>query len=370
MDASWIETTAALTEWLGGAGDGPVAVDTEADSFHHYREKVCLVQLSAGGRHALVDPLSAVNFAPLGGPLQDSARRKLFHGADYDVRLIQRDFGIEVRNLFDTSIAARLTGEEGLGLGALVQKYLGITLDKSHQRADWSRRPLTPELVDYAIADTTHLEALTEILETNARNLGRDTWVEEECGRLESVRWRDRRQDDPEPFRRVKGAASLDPSRLAVLREVWGWREGMAQRRDRPVFRVLRDEILIAIAKAQPKAVSELASLKGFPDYLLRSPAAVALLDAARRGAACAEAEKPQPLSGTRVRLDPAVETKMNDVKAVRDAVAKELALDPSVIASRAVVEEMATRILAGDDPFAVSDLRAWQAGLLRQHLG
>jgi len=370
MDARWIETTADLSEWLAGVPEGPVAVDTEADSFHHYREKVCLVQLSAAGRHALVDPLSAVDFAPLAGPLQDAGRLKLFHGADYDVRLIQRDFGIEVKNLYDTSIAARLTAEPALGLGALVEKHLGVVLDKSHQRADWSRRPLTPELRAYAVADTAYLESLAAILDTNVRALGREAWVEEECGRLEAVRWRDRRNEDPEPFRRVKGSASLDPLGLAVLREIWTWREGMAQRRDRPVFRVLRDEMLITIAKLHPTTVGEIASLKGFPDYLLRSPAAVSLIDAARRGAACAEADRPQPLTGTRVRIDPAVEAKMNEIKAARDAVATELGLDPSVIASRAVVEEMATKLLAADDPFAASDLRTWQAGLLRPRLG
>jgi ribonuclease D len=370
MDVTWIETTADLSAWLERAEGAPLAVDTEADSFHHYREKVCLIQLSASGRHALVDPLAAVEVRTLGPALEDPSRRKLLHGADYDIRLLQRDFGIGVRSLFDTSVAARLTGETALGLAALVEKHLGVVLDKSHQRADWSRRPLGPAMRDYAVADTAHLEALAAILEANARSLGRDAWVEEECARLEAVRWRDRRLEDPEPFRRVKGSATLDAAGLAVLREIWGWREEMARRRDRPVFRVLRDEVLLAIAKKPPANVSDLAGLAGFPDYLLRSPAAVALVDAARRGIAVEEADRPQPQASARVRTDPAVEAIADGIKKARDAAAGELTLDPSILASRAVIEDMATRIHAGEDPFGASELRSWQAALLRPRLG
>jgi ribonuclease D len=276
-----------------------------------------------------------------------------------------------VRNLYDTSIAARLTGEPALGLGALVEKHLGVVLDKSHQRADWSRRPLTSELRAYAVADTAHLEGLAAILDTNARALGRESWVEEECSRLEAVRWRDRRNEDPEPFRRVKHSASLDPLGLAVLREIWAWREGMAQRRDRPVFRVLRDEILIAIAKMHPTTVGEIASLKGFPDYLLRSPAAVALIDAARRGAACAEADPPATCVGSagahRSGGRGQDERDQDGTRCGRGrARARPLGHREPSRSSRRWPRRWWRRTIR----FAVSDLRTWQAGLLRSRLG
>jgi len=366
MDVLWIETTEALAGWVDGLDGGPLAVDTEADSFHHYREKVCLVQLSAAGRHALVDPLASVDFTPLAAPLSASSIRKVLHGADYDVRLLARDFGLVVAGLHDTMIAARLAGEPAFGLAALLAKYLGVSLDKSHQRADWSRRPLPAAMREYASADTRHLQALAAVLDERLAQLSRSAWVEEECLRLESVRWRERVEDDPEAFRRTKGARSLDRAGLAVLREVWGWRDAAARKRDRPAFKVLRDETLLALSKTPPASIGDLARVTGVPDSLVRSPAAVDLLEAARRGAASPEAARPEIRSEVRERLEPAVEARIARIKERRDALALDLVLDPSVIASRGVVEEMAKRWEAGEDPFAVPDLRRWQLGLLR----
>jgi len=366
MDVLWIESTEALAGWVSGLDGAPVALDTEADSFHHYREKVCLVQLSAQGRHALVDPLAAIDFTPLAATLASGAIRKLLHGADYDIRLLSRDFGLAIEGLSDTMIAARLAGEPAYGLAALLEKFLGVSLDKSHQRADWSRRPLPPAMRDYAVADTCHLAALAQILDERLAALGRSSWAAEECLRLESVRWRDRGRDDPEPFRRTKGSKALDRAGLAVLREVWGWRDATARKRDRPPFKVLHDETLIALARTPPSSIGDLARVSGVPASLVRSPSASDLLDAVRRGVDVPEAERPEVRIDARERLDPAVEVRIARIKQRRDAVAADLALDPSVIASRAVLEEMAKRWEAGDDPWDVADLRRWQAGLLR----
>jgi ribonuclease D len=366
MDGQWIETTEALAGWTAGIGAGPLAVDTEADSFHHYREKVCLVQLSAGDRHALVDPLAGVDLTPLAGPLAQPELRTILHGADYDVRLLWRDFGIVVAGLTDTMIAARLTGEPAFGLAALLAKHLGVTLDKSHQRADWSKRPLPAPMRVYAIADTRHLGALAAILDERLAELGRTSWAEEEYARLSSVRWRERSAEDPEAFRRTKGARTLGAAALAVLRELWLWRDATARRRDRPPFKVLHDETLVALAKAAPDSIGALAQVKGVPDSLVRSPAAHELVEAVRRGAACPEADRPEVRVEVRERLSPAVESRVARIKERRDAVALDLALDPTAIASRGVVEEMAKRWEAGDDPWSVPELRVWQIGLLR----
>jgi ribonuclease D len=366
MDVTWIDTTPRLDAWLAGQGGAALAVDTEADSFHHYREKICLVQLSARERHALVDPFAELTWTSLAGVLGDPAVTKIFHGADYDVRLLERDLGLVVRNLYDTSIAARLTGEEASGLAALLGKHLGVTLDKSHQRADWSRRPLPPEMRDYAVADTSHLEALAAILAARAEALGRTAWIREECARIESVRWRERPRDDPDAFRRVKGSGALDRAALSVLREIWTWREEMGQRRDRPVFRILRDEILIALARQAPATIGEVTKVPSFPAPLARSPAAAVLVEAIRRGAAVPEAERPETRPPARPRLAPEVELSLEAIRTRRDRVARELALDPSLIASRALLEEMARRDVAGTDPFAAPELRGWQVDLLR----
>jgi ribonuclease D len=364
-----IETTAALDAFLAGIGRGPVALDTEADSFHHYRDRVCLVQLSAGGRDAIVDPLAEVDLARLAPVLADRSVRKILHGADYDVRILRRDHGLAIVYLFDTMVAARLTGETAVGLAALMTRFLGIEHDKSHQRADWSRRPLTPAMVAYAVLDTRHLEELAAILTDRLVELGRLAWAEEEFMRLESLAWRDAREEDPEPFRRVKGSARLDRPGLAVLREVWGWRDGMARRRDLPPFRVLRDEALQAIAATPPQTVSDLAKIGGFPQPLLRSPAAHDLVEAARRGTACPAENLPEVRVSVRPRPDPALEAETQKLKDVRDKLAAELALEPSLLASRAVLEEAARRRLAGEDPWGAAEIRGWQRDLLAPRL-
>ena len=366
MWSSWIESSGELAAWMDEAGEGPLSVDTEADSFHHYREKVCLVQLTAAGRHALVDPLAGVDLAPLAIPFATGTVRKILHGADYDVRLLSRDFGLTIVGLTDTSIAARLLGEPALGLAALLATHVNVTLDKAHQRADWSKRPLPEPMRAYAVEDTRHLEALAAILDEKLDALGRMSWAREEYERLEGVRWRERRADDPEPFRRTKGAKGLDPAGLAVLREVWGWRDAVAQKRDRPPFKVLRDETLVALAKTLPGSIGDLTRVSGVPESIVRSPSAHELLEAIARGVACPQAERPEIRVAARVRLDPAVETRIARIKERRDELARSLALDPSVIATRGVVEDMAKRWEAGEDPWTVPDLRLWQAAQLR----
>lgn len=364
-----IESTTALDDFLAGIGAGPVALDTEADSFHHYRDRVCLIQISAGGVDAIVDPLADLDVRRIGPLLADRSVEKILHGADYDVRILRRDFGLAIGRLFDTMVAARLVGEQALGLAALLQRFLGIEHDKSHQRADWSRRPLTPAMVAYAALDTRHLADLAALLRERLDATGRRAWAEEEFARLEDLAWRDTRDDDPEPFRRVKGSARLDRATLAVLREVWTWREEMARRRDRPTFRVLRDETLRAVAEARPAAVSDLARIAGFPEPILRSPAAHDLVAAAQRGVACAEEDRPEIRRVERGRPDPAVEAETVRLKEVRDRIAAELALDPSIVASRAALEEIGRRRLAGEDPWGSPELRSWQRELLSSRL-
>jgi ribonuclease D len=364
-DALWIDGGEALAAYVRDIGRGPLALDTEADSFHHYREKVCLVQLAAGGRFALVDPFSAGGLGALAAPLSDPGIRKILHGADYDIRLLHRDGGLTVSHLYDTMIAARLSGERAVGLAALLSAHLGIEHDKGQQRADWSRRPLTEPMRAYAIADVSHLEELATILEERVASLGRTAWVEEECKRLEDVRWRDHRDDDPEPFRRVKGAGALPPRALAILRELWAWRDAAARRRDRPAFRIVRDEVLVALSRTPPATIADLAEAPGFPDALRRSPTAEVIVDAVRRGVDCDADAVPQARGTARPRMEPDVEACFVRLRQGRDRIAAALELEPSVLASRSIVEEMARRITAGRDPWEAGEIRRWQRAVL-----
>jgi ribonuclease D len=363
----WIDDAGDLAGVLGGVGAGPLAVDTEADSFHRYYEKVCLVQLSFGGEDFLVDPLSGIDLAPLGGVLDDPKVRKILHGADYDTRILDRDFGFRIQGLFDTMIAARLVGERAFGLASLVEKDLGLHLDKSAQLADWSIRPLPADLRAYAAADTRHLIDLAGGLEKRLRALERFEWAEEEFRRLENARW-SRETADPEAFRRVKRSGTLDPRSLAVLRQVYAWRDGRARERDLPPFRIAPDTVLVEIAKRTPRSLDDLGAIKGLPGRLRRPREGREVLGAVSRALDSDPQTWPERRRGGTPRR-PTGETKrrLAALQGGRDAIAVELDIEPTVIASRAVLEAIVARIETGTEWREVRDLRGWQAGLLEE---
>jgi ribonuclease D len=314
-------------------GCTPVALDTEADSFHHYFEKVCLVQVGLGAQAFLADPLKGLDFAPLLGRL--AARPLLMHGADYDLRLLFRSHGFRAASLFDTMIAAQLVGEKEIGLAALLSARLGITLDKAHQRADWSARPLSPSMSAYAAADVVHLPALVESLARDLETKGRLAWHAEECARLAATVFPAERAIDPENDWRIKGSNALSDKERAFLRALWETREARARALDLPPFRILTNEKLLAAAALGARGEGDLAKLfpssRALPDAFAR-----ALRSALETAAAHAPAEWPKARRGARAEADPALEREVETLKKTRDARAQALGLDPGVLASRA----------------------------------
>lgn len=360
----WIRDTGRLSDALAGLRGGPLALDTEADSLHHYPEKVCLVQLSFGGADHLVDPLAGVDLAPLGRVLGDAAVTKILHGSDYDLRVLQRDFRLELVGLFDTMIAARLTGERAFGLAALLETHFGITLEKKFQRADWSRRPLTPEMETYAALDTRHLEALAERLAEQLRRLGRTAWAEEEFRALECVRWSD---PDPEnAVRRVKGSATLDRRERAVLRELIRMREAEARRRDRPPFRILSAEHLLQVARARPETPAALRSIRELPRSWTSGGHARSLHEAVRRGLDLPEDQLQEPRRPRpRRKLSSRQELRLRKLRDARNELAEKLDVEPGLVAPRDALKDIVLRLEEGR-PVETPLLRSWQLGLLR----
>ena len=240
---------------LALAGEREIAVDTESNSFYRYPEQMCLIQIAGSRNIYIIDTIVLTDFAPLKKVFEDSSVRKVIHGADYDIRTLDRHYGFRVRNLYDTSIAARFTGVTRFGLGDLLQDSLGITIDKCKrlQRADWGRRPLSAEELDYASADVFHLLKLHEVLELRLKDLGRTAWVAEECARLEEVKYT---PADPETaYLAVTESRNLDGRGLAVLRSLVQFREEEARRQHRPHFFIMPDSALVFLA-ANPAAAS------------------------------------------------------------------------------------------------------------------
>jgi ribonuclease D len=269
---------ASLAEAL--AGEPAVALDTESNSFHVYRERICLLQLSTPRADFVVDPI-AVDPRPLGPVLLDG-RELVLHGADYDVRCLKREYGWAVPRLFDTMAAARRLGRPGLGLSALVEAQFGARLSKEFQRSDWGRRPLSSEQLRYASLDTHFLLPLHDLLRRELEARGLAAEAEEEFGRIAAVEPRPR-VFDPEGWRRLKAARGLDPAARAALRALWAVREERASALDRPPFKVLGEHAMVELARRRPRNPEELIQVPGMSPGLARKVGEMVL--AAVRGA-------------------------------------------------------------------------------------
>jgi len=237
-----------------------VALDTESNSFHVYRERVCLLQLSTHDQDWVVDPL-AVDVQPLGALLCDG-RETVLHGADYDVRCLRREFGWRLPRLFDTMIAARRLGRAGLGLSALVEARFGVKLSKANQRSDWGRRPLSPDQLAYAALDTHYLLPIAEELRAELARQGLHDQALAEFQRISEVEPKEK-VFDQDGWRRLKGARELDAPGKAVLRALWIAREAKASEVDRPPFKVLAEQTMVDIAKQRPTSGEALARIPG-----------------------------------------------------------------------------------------------------------
>ena len=336
-----------------------IALDTEGASFHRFIDRIYLLQITTRERSAVIDPIPLGAPARLGEMLEDATVEIVFHDADYDLRLLHQDYGWHARNIFDTRIAAQLLGIKSFGLAALLDQFFGVQLDKKHQRADWSLRPLTPGMLDYAAQDTRYLLDLRDELRSRLEKLGRLEWAREEFDRLEGTKWDE--EDESQNFLRIKGARDLTRRELALLRELVPWRDGVARELDRATFRVMGNEVLLDIARTAPKSVQQLAGLKGMPRGLLERGGST-ILSAVKRGLEVAEEHLPKFPRAPKWEKEEDFEPNVTKLKVVRDAAATRLNLDPGVLCSRERLEAIARK-----KPSKVKDLedvpglRKWQ---------
>lgn len=342
-----------------------VALDTEADSLHSYYEKVCLLQLAIDGALYIVDPLAGLDLTEFLAVLAE--RRLLFHGADYDLRMLRTSLGFRPRGeVHDTLIAAQLVGIQEFGLAALVERLCGVALAKTKRKTDWSRRPLAPDEVAYAADDVRYLLATAEHLFAELRRLGRYAWYRESCERLVEATAQDRERD-PENAWRIKGLRELDRRQLAFVRELWHWRESEAQRADRPPFKVLGNHQLIALAVwAAAHPTAPLAHGPKLPRNC-RGSRLRALDQAIRRARAIPKDDWPP--RHVRGRQRPGAFADPRDVEALMAAAARQaadLGISPSVLAPRASLEAVAAhRPATLPETVARTPLMRWQAELL-----
>ncbi len=342
-----ITTTPALEACVAHLSqESVIALDTEASSFHRYRESVCLVQISTRTHTFLIDPLNVKELAPLGTLLARTNMEVVIHDADYDLRLLARHHGIRVENVFDTLVAAELLNEPEIGLAALLNKYQGIQVNKKFQKADWSKRPLPKDMLDYAAGDTSHLIAVRDILEQGLKEKNRWAWAEEEFGLLTDAPFNLPVNEEP-LFLRMKGAKMLKPHQLAILREVHGWREGIAEHQDRAAFMILGNDVLLSLATDPPTSIRDIASRKGVNERLLEKHGQ-RILAAVKKGQELPKDQWPKLERPKRWERDDDYEDRLKRLKAKRDELTQAFDLRPGIVAANQMLMEIA-RTLPGD---------------------
>lgn len=325
-----------------------IAIDTEADSLHCYFEKVCLIQISAGTDHVLVDPLAEMDLQPLYDLL--CSRKMVFHGADYDLRLLRRTGKFEPADLFDTMIAARLTGKTAFGLAALVKEYFGVELSKASQKANWAIRPLPREMLEYAMNDTRYLLEIADILEADLRRMGRLEWFLESRDRMISSA-REVKERDESTVWRITGSSALSPRAQAVLRILWFWRDAEARSWDRPSFHVIGNDDMLRVAE-------QVANGGAFSTPRMNGRRRKSFEVVVALAMQIPESEWPRIEKVRRKRPSRDQIDRFEALKKIRDRVAIDLQLDSSIIAPRAALDATATDLSS-------TALMNWQRRLL-----
>ncbi len=359
----YVDTNSDLKDLVSRLWEAPeIALDTEADSLHHYFAKVCLIQLSAAEEHAIVDPLSGMDLSALLEVL--THKPLILHGADYDLRMMRISYGFLPKGeVFDTMLAARLLGYQEIGLAALVDRFFGVKLSKAGQKSDWSRRPLSESQLRYAGDDTRYLLPLAARLRDDLEKLGRIEWHRETCASMVVLAARENEEDRSDRWR-IKGSFQMTRGQLNVLRAAFEWRDLEARKADRPPFHILGNQQLLDLAG---RAVSDPKGAFGAGLKLPKNCKGRRLqaLKQAVRGAA-EQPESAWPERKRRERQRSAPTGRLKAVRAECDRLAKELGIESSALAPRpALVNIAREKPMTLKGIMECGPLMSWQARLL-----
>ncbi len=362
----YVSSQPALAELSAALSNtASLGLDSEADSLHHYREKLCLLQLSFRGCNYIVDPLAGLDLNPLLSIL--ATKELILHDAGYDLRLMLRNFGFQHRrNLFDTMLAAQLLGFKQLGLAAVVERICGVSLSKGGQKADWSRRPLSERLQQYACNDTRYLPQLADRLRADLHARGRLEWHRESCQHLVQTATEAVSNTPPGDWRRLKGLGRMSGRERVFARELWRWRDQAARTRDLPHFKILGDKVLTELAAWGARRGAPFDPLPRLPRNI-RGRSQTAIQAALKLAASAPDEEWPHRQARTdRLKLPANYVALTEALRSECSRLAIKLELDPTVIASRAKLEAIIrARPVGLDEIMTAGPIRRWQAALL-----
>lgn len=336
-----------------------LAVDLEADSMFHYQEKVCLLQLAANGHTYLIDPLAVKDLSGLKTIFADPNRTKIFHGADYDIRSLYRDFRLEVTSLFDTEMACRFLGYNPSGLATVLNDRYGVAMDKRFQRKNWAMRPLPEEMLAYAAGDVAYLLPLANALKEELETKNRLTWVTEECEWLSRVRAPEK--SDKPFYLKFKGAGTLDPRSLALLEAVLQTRDKIAADKDRPAYKVLDKRAVMALVETKPTTLKAMARTGALSTRQIELWGKQ-IVKKLKMAMALAEKELPRYPRTRRSRPPEKLTRRVSALKRWRKQLAQQLGLEPGLLVNNTLLTAIATiKPLQQKEFEVIEGMRQWQ---------
>ncbi len=360
IESQVIDTAADLEETVRSLEkEKAVAVDLEADSMYHYQEKVCLIQIATEKISVVIDPLAIKDLFPLKPLFSRPDIKKIFHGADYDVRSLYRDFKIRINNLFDTELACRYLGIKETGLQAVLKTFFNVNVDKKYQKKDWSKRPLPKEMMAYASKDVIYLLPLARMLIHKLKKIDRMTWVLEECEDLSNVR--PVLSNEAPLFMKFKGAGRLKSRSLAVLEALLQFRKRVAEKKDRPLFKIIGNESIMKIATARPVTLRRLKNIKALSNRQI-SMYGSDLTTVVAKTLKIPESELPVFPSKKPPVLPNGVPEKIKALKSWRATKASALGIDPGILCNNALITAIAAKN-PGDIKSleTVKEMKNWQ---------
>jgi ribonuclease D len=336
-----------------------IGVDLEADSMYHFKEKVCLLQMASENLNVIIDPLQISDLSALRPIFSNCQIQKIFHGADYDIRSLYRDFKIEVNGLFDTQLACRFLGMAETSLEAVLRRWFQINLKKKYRRRDWSKRPLPAEMIAYAAEDARYLLPLAKKLKSKLKQKNRLSWVVEECEHLSKVRPVTAKQSPL--FLNFKGAGKLDPRSLAVLEALLEFRKKMAVKKDKPLFKIIRNKVLLQLAIEKPRRSKDLQRLAVLSPNQYRMYGQ-SLLAAIRKALSLANEELPVYPRKKVPTVKPDVARRTKTLKSWRDERAKKLEIDPPLLLTNAQINAIAVEQPSNLNRLhKINEMKNWQ---------
>ncbi len=336
-----------------------IGVDLEADSMHCFKEKICLIQIATQTQAFLIDPFEVTDVSSFVEILENPDIKKVFHGADFDIRSLDRDYTARVNNLFDTEIACRFLGIQERGLAALLKCHFDVDVDKKFQKKDWSKRPLDPEMVDYSVSDVAYLIDLHDIISDQLIEKNRFDWAKEEFELQEQVRYEN--NYTLPLFKKFKGAGRMDNRSLAVLENLLQLRYDLAEQKDRPLFKVLSNPALMTMAYKKPVTIDQMLKEKAltpkqadmFGDKCVAAVAEAMQLE---------HNQLPSYPKMRRPKKDEQVQKRINQLKKMREKLSHSLEMDPGFLLNNAMISTIARQNPATLEALGTLDqIKRWQ---------